>query len=61
MYSEDTDYSGNQATTTSNQTSGQVEKEFSCRCGTVFKSQPDLDNHIMNSSYCYDFYMYHDN
>ena len=37
------------------------KKDFSCRCGSVFKNQPDLDDHIMNSSYCYDFYMYHDN
>ena len=38
-----------------------LEKDFSCRCGSVFENQPDLDDHIMNSSYCYDFYMYHDN
>ena len=36
-------------------------KDFSCRCGTVFENQEDLNDHVMNSSYCYDFYMYHDN
>ena len=61
MYAEEKDYSENHATTSSHHNSPQAKKkEVSCRCESVFKSQPDLDEHIINSSNCYDFYMYHD-
>ena len=57
MNSEETDHPKSSSYTTLPR---DEKKEFSCRCGSVFRCQSDLDDHIMNSSYCYDFYMYHD-
>ena len=59
--SQDTNEQISNSESNSNLISPEVEKQdFSCRCGSVFEDQEDLNDHVMNNSYCYDFYMYQD-
>ena len=59
LYEKQSDYTINSPTTPYN--TPPKKTDYSCRCGSTFENQSDLNDHVMNSSYCYDFYMYHDN